>query len=311
MKREFKILFLLLLLLAGVKSYAQIGGNTTPLQYSVHTYSIVMGNSIYTPSWGVYIAGTTQLQIENNTATPLIDGTHYTLVTPIWKNVGSSYFKIQFSTIANGPLAQGDYVIGYKETTNDANLCVTASIRNIHVYGPFDIDLSLNDPADAADCPDNSNVPKLPGDYNFQTTVLYLVTIEYPSLASGGYEDVAFPWMFNFQIIIDGFGAGANATIASITASGVGMLDQTWGAALGSSNFTGSCSITPSSISPVTFTVVYNDVLGVEQNISFQTKDIKGSYGEQDIDEINGTAGNSLTNKIYSMPVVGDILAWN
>jgi hypothetical protein len=48
----------------------------------------------------------------------------------------------------------------------------------------------------------------------------------------------------------------------------------------------------------------------VDQEIIFEISSIKGFYNEQDIDEVNGTAGNRLSHTIYAMPDVGQILAW-
>jgi len=316
MKRETKIVFLFMLIalmIAAVKPLsAQIGGNTAPLQYSVHTYSIVMANTSYTPSWGLYPAGTTQSQIEGGTATALVDGTHYTMIPVIPAIVGGrSYFKIQFSTLTN-PTASAAYVVGYKETTNGSNLCVTAVVLDIRVWGPFDVDMSLNNLADAADCPDGSNDLRLPGDTEFQTTVSYLVTVVYPSLTDGGYiTSASLPWSFNFEVSVDG-GIGTDGTISSITATaGGGFTQQDWTPPLNTSVFPNSCSVTPSSVTPVLFTIVYNDVLGVEQDIYFKITDIRGPYGEQDIDVIKGSPGNSTANTVYAMPDVGDILVWN
>lgn len=317
MKRVKKIVILCMLIVlmigAGTPLLAQIGGNAAPLQYSVHTYSIVMANTSYTPSWGLYPAGTTQLQIESGTVTALVNGTHYTMIPVIPSIVGGrSYFKIQFSTTS--PTASGDYVIGYKETTDGSNLCITAVVLSIHVWDPFDVDMSLNDSAaDEADCPDGSDQLKLPGDRVFQTTVPYLVTVTYPSSTEGGYaSSPSLPWSFNFEIGVDGEGAGANATISSITATAAGgFVQQDWTPLPGTSVFLNSCSVTPSSVTPVLFTIVYNDVLGVEQDIYFKITDIRGPYGEQDIDVIKGSPGNSTANTVYAMPDVGDILVWN
>lgn len=311
MRINFKAVLLVFgLLFITISMSAQIGGNTTPLQYSVHEYSVAMDNVGYTPNWGVYAAGTTTTQIENGTATALIQGTDYSLASAVRISGGRTYFEIQFSTISNGPLATGNYVIGYKETTSDANLCVTALALNIQLYGPFDIDVALNDSGDASVCPDDSGDPKLPGATSSTTTIEYLVDVIYPGASESGYVS-GLTWSFSFQVIVDGDGAGTNSTIASITATGTGMTNITWGAAAGSSNYTGTCTIDPSNVDPVTFTIVYNDVFAVNQDVTFRIFDIQGAYEEPDVDEVNGTAGNSLTHKIYNMPDVGDILAWN
>lgn len=297
-------------LLIGGKGFAQIGGNTSPLQYSVHTFSVEMDDVAYISTWGVYPSGTDATAIENGTATPLVNGTHYTLLQPVYTDAGFSYFEIQFSTTANGPLATGGYVIGYKETTSDGNLCVTALTLDITVYGPFDVDVALNDAGDDTVCPDDSGDPKEAGELSTQTTIEYLVDVIYPGAGEGGYEEDN-TWTFSFEIDVDGAGSGTNGTIAGITASGTGMTDISWGAAVGSSNYNGSCTVDPSQVDPITFSITFNDVLGVNQNITFRIYDIQGTYQEPDIDEVNGTSGNSLTHTIYNMPDVGAILAWN
>jgi hypothetical protein len=293
-------------------SFSQIGGNATPLQYSTHTYYIVMASSADIGSWGLYPVGTTQEAIENGTATALPYDV-YAKVDKTWPSSDTSHFCIQFSTTANVATPEGNYVIGYKETTDDKYSCVTASVLNIHVYSPFDIDVSLNDNADAADCPDSSGTWKLPEDHAFKTTVQYLVTMSYPSTAEGGYVSVpALPWSFTFRFIVDGVGSGTNATIDNITITSpdAGFVQQDYTPSSGTSDYTQSCSVTPSSVPSLIFTVQYSDVLGVEQNIQFFISDISGPYGELDLDVINGQT-NTVSNIVYAMPDVGDIRALN
>lgn len=303
--------FILLgLLLLHFASAAQIGGNVSPLQYSVHTYSVVMDDPSYNSNWGLYVAGTTDNQIINGTATALVNGVDYTQVGEPWESGGTTYFRIQFSTIANGPTALGQYVVGYKETTSDAFLCVGAVSLTIEVFNPFDVDVELADPADQANCNDDTGDLKTPGNLASQTTVAYLVNVVYPGAGEGGY-DQDLTWSFDFTVTADGAGSGTNATIASITATGTDLIPRSYAGAVGTSSYTGSLTVDPSQVDPVTFTIVFNDVLGVNQAISFGIANIEGAYQEPDIDEVDGTPGNSLTHTIYSMPNVGDIVAWN
>jgi hypothetical protein len=242
-----------------------------------------------------------------------VNGTDYTLVIPSWKSGGRAYFKVQFSVLNAGvttPTPLNDYIIGYKETTVDGNACATAAVLPIHLYGPFDVDVALANAADALDCPDDTGDPKAPGFTTYQTSIDYLINVVFPDAGSGGYIADS-TWTFNFLVEVNGEGAGANATIASITASGGTMIPIVWTPVAGTSSYPASCTIDPSQTTPITFTIVYNDVLGVTQDVSFSIEGIRGAFQEQDIDEVNGTAGNSLTHKIYSMPDVGDILAWN
>jgi hypothetical protein len=321
MKSKFKILILSLLLLSGIGSLAQIGGNFSPLQYSIHTYSIVMDDIDYTAVWGIYPYGTTQTSLENNTAIALIEGTDYNDLHIIpAKNGNRAYFRVQFNgNIAyyNGSEAPGpedhvgEYVLGFKETTDDGNACATAVIQPFTLYGPFDVDVAMNDPADVADCPDDDNVLHQPGDNVFQTEVVYLVNVEYPNAAVLGYIG-GMSWSFNFEVKVDGESTGTNATIASIVAEG-STLPTNYTIPPGSSTFTDVCTVNPSDVNPVTFTIVFNDVLGVTQNVSFNITDIQGAYSEQDIDEVNSTQlnNNILANTIYGMPNVGQIEVWN
>jgi len=315
MNKGTKIGFLLSVLMIATLNqiFAQIGDKLTPLQYSTQTYQVQMGDASNTPAWGIYVSGTTKDQIEFGTATALVNGQSYTQLD-LSKSSGYSYYKVQFSTVIGGvstPTPQGNYVVGYKETTSDGHSCIAAIIQSINVYGPFDIDVSLKNPVDAANCPDLSNVPKLPNDRLFLDTVQYLVTMTYPGVAQGGYSATG-AWSFNFTIAPATEISGKNDTIYSIKATGVGMTDITWDAASGKIKYTGSCSITPATVTPVTFVVIYKDILGISQKINFSINDIIGANSEPDIDEIsNNGIGNSLQHTIYALPNVGSLTAWN
>lgn len=312
-----KIVVLAMLLIAAVQGFSQIGGNLAPLQYSIHTYSIEMDDEAYEAVWGIYPPGTTQAQLEAGTAVPLTPGVAYILVppTPTWKSGGRAYFRVQF----NGNMVpynasvpgSGEYVIGYMETTIDGNACATAVVQDFILYGPFDVDIDLQAADPVEQCSDEDGVWHQPGDNVYQTTVQYEVTIEYPGTVLGGYiHDMT--WNFDYQVVVDGEGAGANGTIASITISG-GTVPVTPPIPPSSSNFTANCTVDPSQTTPLTFTIVYNEVLGVRQDIRLRIYDIYGSYAEQDIDEVNGTqtGNNIVNNSIYALPDVGHIEAWN
>ncbi len=317
MNKYAKILVLAMLLIAVVQGFAQIGGNLAPLQYSVHTYSIEMDDEAYQALWGIYPPGTTQADLEAGTAVPLTAGVAYTLVppTPTWKSGGRAYFRVQF----NGNMVpynasvpgSGEYVIGYMETTIDGNACATAVVQDFILYGPFDVDIDLQAADPVEQCSDEDGVWHRPGDNVYQTTVQYEVTIEYPGAVLGGYiHDMT--WNFDYQVVVDGEGAGANGTIASITISG-GTVPVTPPIPPSSSNFTANCTVDPSQTTPLTFTIVYNEVLGVRQDIRLSISNIYGSYAEQDIDEVNGTqtGNNIVNNSIYALPDVGHIEVWN
>lgn len=301
--------FTVLLLVGSVPLLGQIGGNKAPLQYSVHTYSIEMDEVAYNAVWNLYSGGTTAEQIEAG-AVPLVNGTHYTRVGAVTKSGGRAYFTIQFSFLlagVNTPTATGNYVIGYLETTVDGNACATSRALPITVYAPFDLSVTLASAAGA--CPDSEGTPLAPGNTATQTAVEYLVSMEFPGVDEGGYLDtLAKKWSFNFELLVDGEGSGTNATIVSITASGAEMLDVSWTPVPGSSSYIANCEISPSSESPVTITAVINDVLGVDQTVNFRIYDVKGPFEEIDVNSANNIGP---TYTIYSMPNVGDIVAWN
>ena len=285
----------------------QVGGNFSPLQNSVHTYSIIMDDEAYIQNWGIYAGGTTQLGVERDTAIALVEGTHYRLVQPVWDDGVRSYFRVQFYTAGNGPTALGNYIIGYKETTSGDNSCITAVIQAIQVYGPFDADVALDAGYDPLVCPDESG-NLISGSAVSQTTIKYVVETTYPRLVeeNGYVEDQT--WSFDFHFNVVGENSGESATIASIFIDGVGLsTTTTLTPGTSSYNYDGF-SVDPSQTTPVVFTIVYNDVLGVNQNISFSIDNIRGAYQEPDIDE---ATGNSISHTIYSMPAVGDITAWN
>lgn len=302
----------------GISSFAQqIGGNLTPLLYSVHTYSIAMGDIGYTANWGLYPSGTTAGDIEDGSAAAvaLVPGTDYTVIPllPAQQIVGGrSYWKIQF----NLNIAQNTtYVIGYKETTADVNQCLTAAIQEIIVQETFDVDIALSTPAvDAARCGDESN-NLLTGDETMQSSIDYRVFINYPDDPSYVLSGGNGYWRFDFNITVTGRGSAPNkdAVIATITANGTdgtNLINSTWSP--NASIFDSNLDVTPVSIDPIIFTVTYNEVLGVTQDITFSISAIRGAYLEPDIDEVNNRPDlNRVTHTIYAMPNVGEITAWN
>jgi hypothetical protein len=300
----------LLLLGVGNTVWAQIGGQFTPLQYSTHTYSIAMGDANFTPVWGVYVEGTDEGDIESGLAVEASDYEVYETK----KLAGIAYFTVRFAD-NNTAMATGNYVIGYKETTNDTKLCTRAVVEPIILYNAFDVDVALHEDENPFDCPDGSG--DLKGqDLTSTTTIDYVVYVEYPTagvplngylgLAGGGTEK----WKFTFDVEVNGI-SGTSATIASIEANALGMATQTFSVTGTPSLYTGTCTVTPARLTPVTFTVVYNDQLGVSQDVSFKIRAIEGAYQEPDIDEVTGAAGNTVTHTIWAMPDVGAITALN
>jgi hypothetical protein len=307
---RIKLGFILLLLMVKLYLPAQtsIGGNLNPLKYSIHTYSIKMSSPDYTYEWGIYPYGTTKDQIEKGLVVPLLgNGIDYTS-QGISNDAVNSYFKVQFDgglAYSNGVGTVGHYIIGFRERTKDF-ACLGASLQEIVLYAPFDVDISLPATENPTKCAGGSDVFMI-GAPSSQTASNYTIAIEFPHTPDTYINGGAVPWTFDFQVKInDGVLNSTNSKIVSINASGTGY-SQGWPTAAGSSNFFGSCSVTPSQTSPITFIVVYQDVVGVPQNVLFNISNILGVYKEMDIDEKGGFAGNSLSQTILAMPNVGVI----
>ena len=311
MRIKFGFIVLLLMVKLSLSAQTIIGGNLSPLKYSIHTYSIKMSSPDYTYEWGIYPYGTTKDQIEKALVAPLLgNGTDYTLQGTS-NDLVNSYFTVQFDgglAYSNGVGTVGHYIIGFRERTKDF-ACLGASLQEIVLYAPFDVDVSLPTTENATKCAGGSDV-YMTGTPSSQTTSNYTVSVEFPQTPDT-YVNGAVPWTFDFQVKInDGVINSSNSKIVSLNASGTGY-SQSWPTAAGSSNFFGSCTVTPSQTSPITFTVVYSDVVGVQQGVLFNIYNIVGVYKEIDIDEKGGFAGNSLSQTISAMPNVGVIEALN
>ncbi|MDA3881064.1 MAG: hypothetical protein PF436_11810 [Prolixibacteraceae bacterium] len=317
MKQIYKITFLLpvLIFAMGQLLAQEIGGKESPLLGSVHTYNILMGNENYTPNWGLYPENTTATEIEDGTATPLIPGTDYSVITlPVSEQIvgGRSYWKIQFNKNIN---ENTTYVVGYKESTADANKCLTAEVRSITVYPPFDVDLALNDDENPEDCSDNTNdlKDKAALDAGLQTTTVYKVYIEYPGNPPG-YIDGGGTWTFRFNVSVSGR-SGDNATIATISANDGATSLGEW--TPGSDSYTtpdiNVAAVSSTTVTPVYVEVTYNEVLGVTQDITVEISSIFGAHSESDIDVVENTqpGNNIVEHTIYAMPDVSEIMAWN
>lgn len=296
----------------------EIGGNTSPLLYSTHTYRIQMSDDGYTRTWGLYAAGTTQADIENDVTTnALTAGVDYVVVSLSGsdENDGTyAYFKIQFMPSASGSLPIGNYVIGYVEQTSESESeCVGGRILPICLYDPFDIDVTLLDESVTESCPDESGSPKTPDDITSQTTVQFLVAVSYPRTDTTTYVDESDTWEFGFTVSANAANVSNGATVASVLAQGNnGMSNATWIPTTDATNYSGTCTVNPTLVDTIVFSVVFNDLLGVDQEIKFNIEDVVGVYNEQDIDDLNNnTADNTATYTIYGMPDVGEIIAWN
>ncbi len=312
MRIRICLTFLLLSMQLALFAQEIIGGNLAPLKYSVHTYSIKMSSASYTSGWGIYPFGTTREQIEKELVLPLNgNGSDYTFLS-ITNDGTNSYFKVQFNgsmEYHNGVGDVGHYVLGFRETTT-SYACRGASAQEIVLYAPFDVDVALGPTEDPVKCPEGSNV-YMTGTPSSQTTVSYVLNMENPNNPDTTYINDE-TWTFDFQVKInDGVLNASNSKIASVNASGTNSFTQGWPLAVGSSNYFGSCTVNPSQSTQITFTIVYNDVVGVAQNVVFNISNILGFYLEPDIDESNGWPGNSLTQQISAMPNVGVIEALN
>lgn len=301
MKGAKYILWVLLLVMAKCV-FAQVGNNLTPMQYATHTYRITMGAEGNIPLWRIYSGHLSVNQIESGSFTALQRNVDYTVLADEI-STGDAVFTVEY----NGNMDPGAYTICYKENNEDE--CFKTEILEIDMQSPFDVDMTLADAADAANCPDMSAVPQQSGTL-YQTTIPYRIEIVYPLLGGpeGGY---AGEWSFNYQVSADGQGALDNARIAAINFDYGDDLtnDLTHTPAGNVSSYSGSVTVpnnNPDAVQVVVMYVTFNDVLGVAQDISVELSGIEGSWYEVDSD-----LNNSVSNTIFSMPAAGDINALN
>lgn len=311
MRKLYFLLIAIVFCIVQPVSAQELGGQFQPLQFSEHTYSIKMGDANYIPVWGIYVNGTTVGDIESNSATPV---TGFQVLSST-KDVptGIAYYKVRFA-LANTPMTTGNYVIGYKETTNDTKLCTKAVIKDLTLYPAFDVDVVLNAPdADATKCSGDGEWKGT--DLSSTTTVTYRVFVNYPADVPG-YIGTGDRNKWSFKFMIQATGVGGNATINSVTVASEGTpplsVTPTFIVPANTSNYEWACDVSPSSVSPLVFTVVYNDVLGVTQNVEFSINTILGTYFESDVDEATNTNldGNKVSHTILAMPNVSEIEPW-
>lgn len=309
MRKLYFLLIAIVFCIVQPISAQELGGQFQPLQFSEHTYSIKMGDANYIPVWGIYVNGTTVGDIESSSAT-LATGFQILSSTT---NAGIAYCKVRFAS-SNTPMPTGDYVIGYKETTNDTKSCTKAVVKSFHLYDAFDVDVALYNPtADASKCSGDGEWKGT--DLSSTTTVTYRVFVNSPA-DDPGYIDTGDRNKWSFKFMIQATGVGGNATINSVTVTAEGTpalsVTPTFSVPANTSNYEWDCDVIPSSVSPLVFTVVYNDVLGVTQNVEFSINTILGTYFESDVDEATNTNldGNKVSHTILAMPNVSEIEPW-
>lgn len=298
---QYKYIGILLTLLTlSLVAGAQIGGNTSPMQYSTHTYSIVMGEEDNTPLWRIYSGTLSVADVESGSYTPLTRNVDYAVNNDDISG-GVAFIEVRFT----GAMAPGDYTVAYEETNDDD--CFKTEILEIEMQAPFDVDVALLNSADEEDCPDLSGDLQLPGFTDYQTAVAYNVTIENPDPSANDYAGDS--WSFRFTVTASGQGGGSSATIDSVE------VDYGYDTVVEETLTPGSTVSTYSSVvtvdndpavSQVVLTVYFSDALGVTQDIDFELSEIEGSYLELDTD-----LSELEENVIYAMPDVGDISALN
>jgi len=304
------------LLLSALPRYAhaqvEIGGNTTPLKYSVHTYKITMGNIANDTEWGIYErlynTANGRDSIDQGLLFQYTEGTHYD-VDPF--RTGKAGTTDSITIDFNGTLVVGEtYTLVYKETSSDE--CYDYVYLDFTLQEPIDVDLDPDDLISNYECPDSNLIyvecsvsPDIP---ETRTSVVYHVVITNPPGGTEPTDTVYFPedpttgqWSFRYDITVTGVG-GASAIIDTISYTGFTV-------APGVSAY-GNIAYVENETSDFEITVEYIDVPGVQQKIDFELTLIEGSFEEDDIDVIIPRAGeNEKTHYINSIPPTGCIYA--
>lgn len=294
--KYYFLIVLLVIILSSVKGFTQVGGNSAPLQNSTHTYRIDMGDVDDIPSWRIFDGTIDASDIDLGLGTVMIRGVDYKVTN---ENIsgGEAFITIDFS----GAMAPGDYTLAYKET-NDDN-CFRTVAFSFTLHPPFDVDVELVNAADALRCSDLSGTPELPGFTNYRTSITYRVYLASPDPDVNEYDG---NWQFRFIATATGQ-SGASASVYQVTADNGnnGSIENTYTPAVVLSTFSQDYAVS-SAYSEVLFTVIYNDVLGVDQNIRFELTAIEGGFREIDLDN-----NDRVNHVIWAMPNAGDIEAMN
>jgi hypothetical protein len=284
----------LILLMVGMVAQAQIGGYDTPLKYSIHTYTVNMGNASNSVVWNIYDSTATREGID---AIPPVykaygKTTAYRVISQT-KAAGVASFEIEFSgTIPDSMEAGKKYRLAYREEGGDN--CYIYKFLDFVLQSPFDADVLPI----ANFCPDsNLYYQEGTGIPTSQTTIYYHVALQNNDYNPPGY------WYFNYNITVTGQG-GASATIEQVAYTG-----YTWNQPPLISTNSHPAEI-PITTRDVEIAVTYNDVPGVRQHVDFMIDGIEGAFSERDVDVINGTLGeNEKEHYIDAIPAAGFIAA--
>lgn len=291
------VLLAILCHLAVLEGKAQtIGGPDDPLRYSKQTYTVTMGNATNSVVWDIYEAGATRESIENGYSLPMAKNFAY-YVDEQTQTGGISTFKVDF----RGTLANGDYVLAYREESGDR--CYIYVFMPFTLHDPFDVDLDPNNTISDTDCPDNDGVylegtgsPTVPVTY---TTVIYPVVMVHPD--DPPYETSAGNWSFNFTVTISGV-LGATGIITQVDYSA-------FTANPNAATYTNLVYV-PKTTTTFPISITYRDVPGVTQKIDFVLSQIEGPREEDDIDAVLGTIGeNEKEHFLNAVPAASYIVA--
>lgn len=314
---KYTSILIVLLLFTGVGAHAQltyeIGGDSVPLYQSTHTYRVEMSNTLNESYWNLYEGTLTVAEVQSGDYTPLVAKTDYGV--EIENAGGFASITIRFLNplpAATRPINYdngtdpGRYTLTYRETTTDDYKCFANEVFHIHVMPPIDIDIAHV--GDEYRCQDNSEVYQ--NTTESQSEAVYTVFIEYPDTLTTGTTGYSGTWEFYLNVNTQGDVVGQHTTIAGVVANtgGVTISNDT---GIGTRTYGAKFEVTDANVHEIEFTVTYNDVLGVTQDITVNLTSISGRFNEVDADEIFGTEGNEITHTIYAMPAVGVLSALN
>ncbi len=314
---KYTAILFILLLFTGVGAHAQltyeIGGDSVPLYQSTHTYRVQMSNTLNESYWNLYEGTLTVAQVQSGDYTPLVAKTDYSVEI---ENAGV-YATITIRFLAPGaaaanPIAydngseSGRYTLTYRETTVDDFKCFANEVFHIHVMPPIDIDIAHQ--GDQYRCQDESDVYKT--NIESVSEAVYTVYIEYPDTLTTGSTGYSGTWEFYLNVSTQGEISGQNTTIADVVPNTTGVyITNVTG--IDTRTYGGKFEVTDADVHEIQFTVSYNDVLGVTQEITVGLTGISGKFNEVDADEIFGGEGNQIKHTIYAMPAVGVLTALN
>jgi hypothetical protein len=278
----------IIILFSSLSASAQIGDATNPMRFSIHTYSVTMGNILDDVTWNIYDSTATRERIDAGLEIAYSKTTDY-LVNAQWIAAGTANITIEFT----GNLVVGRlYRIAYREESNDE--CYIIQFLNFRLQSPIDVDI-----VQAADqCP-GSNLIYIEG---LGSPVTH-TTIEYHVVLRTTDYNPPGNWYFNYQIVLTGQ-SGASATIDEVDYGTFTFTQPPLNSSYSNS------AIIPILTRDVQFLVTINDVPGVRQRIDFRLDQIEGAFSERDIDVIIPKPGeNEIVHYIESLPGASYIAA--